>query len=1058
MIRPWRRISIAPSSFIVLRRQRTAVLADYVLADLVRNPRRTLSTMIGVTLGVGLFCGVLFFVDGLSASMTQRAVAPLPIDMQRIVTERVGGALTLAQRFDPNGAITTGQRATVTLELRNPSAVTAHEVTIRSLPGPSLQFVVGSANVDGGSITGSDDNPFGHGAAGTGLNIGEVSAGATVVISYDVASLAPTELDDANVVSSFSSRESVTPVAANQPTIVPLDQLAQQIGRIAGVARASELSLVDLGADTVSIGGRSAPGPTKLFGFDAAYAASDPTIDVTAGGIEPGGAVISAESARSMQAEIGDTVSMTLPDSTRFDVRVTGIADLSRARSLFASRRGSDLEAFVYSRNAVVVSPEMFVENVMPAYERAATTRSGRFKNPPIREVDIWLERGLLEADPATAAAQTKRIGAEVTAVADHQDFLLDNISNTLAVAAGDAAVAKRLFVFLGVPGGLLAAMLAAYAGTVLADAQRREQATLRTRGASRRHLLRMLALRTGLLTVVGSLFGLVTGYVLAGAILGRQSLGRASTRDIATSAVLGSLAGFVATGLALYITGRRSIDREINEDRARLARRVPLWRRARADLVGCSIVFVGTVVAVRNHAFDGASGSVYFGRAARLDLGLLVLPLAIWLTGSLVAARVVGAALVRTQPTSTSAIRSPIPGLLRRSVGRRPWAIGNGAIVVSLIVALATSLGAFTTSYDAAKARDARYATGSDLRVTPAPTARRTYSASDATMFRTGGVAETSPVIYTTNNVILRSARTSDPANLAAVDPGTYGSVAPLEDSDFVQSDAATALATLRDDPRAIMVSTEFAAFLKVHVGDELHVLLARGTDAQVEVDLHIIGFFVRLPGFPDGADALITIAAYTAGVPSQAPDFFLAAASAHDDAALARAAESLERGPAAADHIHIETRATTLARDQSSLAALNVAGLVTLDSAFALGMAVVAIAIFVFGLLLQRRREYVTLRAQGVEPWAIRILIAAEAAMVAVCGVAAGLLVGVLMGFYFVEVLRPLFVLAPVYTISIRTIALPVAMVLVATIVSSLAGSRLVNRLEPTELLRDE
>jgi hypothetical protein len=60
--------------------------------------------------------------------------------------------------------------------------------------------------------------------------------------------------------------------------------------------------------------------------------------------------------------------------------------------------------------------------------------------------------------------------------------------------------------------------------------------------------------------------------------------------------------------------------------------------------------------------------------------------------------------------------------------------------------------------------------------------------------------------------------------------------------------------------------------------------------------------------------------------------------------------------------------------------------------------------------------------------------------------------------MGFYFVEVLRPLFVLAPVYTISIRTIALPVAMVLVATIVSSLAGSRLVNRLEPTELLRDE
>ncbi len=54
-------------------------------------------------------------------------------------------------------------------------------------------------------------------------------------------------------------------------------------------------------------------------------------------------------------------------------------------------------------------------------------------------------------------------------------------------------------------------------------------------------------------------------------------------------------------------------------------------------------------------------------------------------------------------------------------------------------------------------------------------------------------------------------------------------------------------------------------------------------------------------------------------------------------------------------------------LARDQSSLAALKVAGLADLDSGFALAMAVIAIAIFVFGLLLQRRREYVTLRGPG-------------------------------------------------------------------------------------------
>ena len=60
--------------------------------------------------------------------------------------------------------------------------------------------------------------------------------------------------------------------------------------------------------------------------------------------------------------------------------------------------------------------------------------------------------------------------------------------------------------------------------------------------------------------------------------------------------------------------------------------------------------------------------------------------------------------------------------------------------------------------------------------------------------------------------------------------------------------------------------------------------------------------------------------------------------------------------------------------------------------------------------------------------------------------------------MGYYFVTVLRPLFVLPPSYTLPLRTLLAPIGLVLVATIACTLAGARLVNRLEPTELLRDE
>lgn len=1034
------------------------MLVRYVVADLVRNPRRTLSTMVGVALGVGLFCGVLFFVDGLSASMTQRAVAPLPIDIQRIVTERVGGALTLVQRFDSPGVLTAGAQSRVILEVHNPSPVAAHEVTVRSMPAPNLVFVPGSAQLDGRPLTGFDDNPFEHGAGKMGYNLGTVGSGETRSVSYMVEAGSDLELSDAAVSSSFSSRESVMPVAANEAASVTLKDLVREVSQVDGVERASQLSLADLGADKMSLRGVVAPGPTRILGFDAEYAAQDTTIRIVEGALSASDVVISAEAAQVLHARLGDVVTLTLPDASTFDATVSGIADLSRSRSLFSSRRGGDLETFIYSRNSIVVSPAVFADTVLPAYERAATALGGRLKNPPLREIDIRVQRELLNADPTSALEQTYRIAADISAIAARQDYLLDNISNTLTVAAEDAGVAKRLFLFLGIPGLFLAAFLAAYAGTVLADAQRREGATLRIRGASRGHLLRMLTLRTALLTAAGSSIGLVIGYLVTAAILGQESLARASAVSIATSALLGAVGGFVATGLALYVTGRRSIDREIAEDRVSYSGRPPLWQRARLDVVGAVIVAAGTGLALQARAFDGEAGSVYFGRAVELNTTLLVLPVAVWITGCLVAGRLFGSILGRTQPRSSNSVGRPLPSLYRLSVGRRPWAIANGAIAVSLIVALATCLAVFTASYDAAKSRDARFATGSDIRITPTPTSTRSYGVDDATVFQTDGVAATSPVIYGVSNVILRSARTSDPANLAAIDPASYADVAPLVDRQFDQGDAATALRALADDPTAVLLSTEMASFLKARVGDTIQVLLVRATAEQVEVNLHITGLFERLPGFPDGADALMSIHAHTAMVPSKAPDFFLVAAERDDDAGLQRALASVEQGPAARDHLQVETRATTLARDQSSLAALNIAGLADLDSIFALGMAVVAIAIFVFGLLLQRRREYVTLRTQGLEARTVGALIIAEASTVAIGGTAAGLIVGTAMGSYFVAVLRPLFVLDPTVTLPLVAASTVVALVATATLVASIAAARLVNRLQPTELLRDE
>jgi len=193
----------------------------YVIAELVRNPRRTLSTMVGIMLGVGLFCGVLFFVDGLSASMTQRAVEPLAIDMQRIVSQRAGPSLALTQSLEA----TASGEAVVALELRHDGDSPANEVTVRSVPNPGLGYIPGSATINRKPVPDTDGNPFAAGAARTGYNLGTIEPGSVSRIVYRVrvedGALTSVEGGQSETVqSSFSSRESVSPIPADQPTAV----------------------------------------------------------------------------------------------------------------------------------------------------------------------------------------------------------------------------------------------------------------------------------------------------------------------------------------------------------------------------------------------------------------------------------------------------------------------------------------------------------------------------------------------------------------------------------------------------------------------------------------------------------------------------------------------------------------------------------------------------------------------------------------------------------------------------------------------------------------------
>ncbi len=1036
----------------------------YAVRDLLRNPRRTLAAVVGVILGVGLFSGVLFFVDASGASMTQRALAPVDIDLQRVLTAPLGKSLTLTQRAAGSGRLETGQQTRVTLTVTNPGgAAVAHEVLIKDRLPAGLAYVRGSARVGGTALPDVEgQSPFSHGPGHIGHVVGRVVPGQVVRFDYLVRGR-KSVADVAQVLANatVSSREHLLPIPANQAAPVSFEELDRRMSAIPGVASADQLAFAQLSSGSLAVGDVRVDRPLKVFGFDASYARHYPKVKVTSGSFRTDGALLSVSTARTLGVGPGDTVSIRLPGGAPdLSVPVSGIVDLSRARPLFNSREGAKLEDFLYVRDSVVLSLRLFAERVLPAFRQATSVRGQALavKSPPTLEVDVSLDRSPLATDPAAALRQTQRIAEAVKRVAPGQDFVLDNASNTLTVAQADAAVAKKMFLFLGLPGLVLAGALAAYGGAVLAATQRREQALLRLRGANARHLSRMLLYRTAMLAGAGSLLGTLAGLLSCAVVLGAGSLRSASGVSLGVSALLSMGAGLTATGVALYLPSRRALGREVaGERRVMAVDGTPPWRRWRLDLVALSLTITATLAALWTGAFDAPMGNVSTGQATALRSQLLVLPMSSWLVGTLLGGRILEH-VARNVPVPTAPrFGNVVRGLLNRTLSRRSRQLFAGIVGVGLVVAFGMGLAIFTATYDSAKEADARFTVGSDLRVTPSPLSQRAHLASYVSNLVVSGVAGATPVVASLENATMRSAFNSDVQDLVAIDPKGYQRAATPPDALFVNSTAHRALARLAASPNNLLVDQQTADGLKLKVGDHADVLMARGTKQQTLRQMRVAGLFTRFPGFPAGVQIVMNLDYYQAQTHTEEVDFFLVAASSAGATGLDVAVGAIDAGPGANDRLNIDTVETSLNKDQSSLTALNIRGLLHLDSFYTLTMSASVIAMFVIGTMLQRRKEYVVLTAQGLTSSRLLALLTGEAAFVAGAGLAVGITVGAGLGLLLVNVVKPLFILAPRVAFALTDVLALVGLVLIAMGFSVAAAHLILRSLSPSEVLRE-
>lgn len=128
----------------------------------------------------------------------------------------------------------------------------------------------------------------------------------------------------------------------------------------------------------------------------------------------------------------------------------------------------------------------------------------------------------------------------------------------------------------------------------------------------------------------------------------------------------------------------------------------------------------------------------------------------------------------------------------------------------------------------------------------------------------------------------------------------------------------------------------------------------------------------------------------------------------------------------------------------------------LTSLGTAYTMLTAAAVIAIFVFALMLQRRSEYATLHARGVQTTQLGVLVLGEVLSVAAGGGLAGLVVGTGMAHIFVRMLRPLFILDPIVALGAPALALILCVAPVMALVAALVAT-LILRTRTAEMLRE-
>jgi putative ABC transport system permease protein len=733
-------------------------------------------------------------------------------------------------------------------------------------------------------------------------------------------------------------------------------------------------------------------GAGRVLGFPTDYASTFAgEVRYLSGAHE--GVLLMQQTAANLHVAVGDSVTVNLPGGSSRALKIDGIVDLPAADSLFQIVGAPAGAGATAPPDNVIVMP---LEQWQSLFAPVAASRPDAVRD----QIHANLAHDLPSspADAYTAVVgRARNLEAKFAGAAQ----IGDNLAAMLGSARADAVYSQLLFLFLGLPGVVLAWLLALVAGASGRERRRREQGLLRIRGASPRRIVTLAVAEAALVGVIGSLVGLATSVGASSLAFGVAPFSLAEPASLVWAAIA------VAVGLALAfaaIAMPAINDLQLLTVRASQALVAaverPLWERLYLDL----LLLAGSGVIFWQSMRDAYQVVLAPEGVPTISVNYLTLlaPMMFWIGFALLTWRIGELVLARAPRLLANVLRplaGRLSGVVQASMSRQRALLARGMVLVALAVSFAVSIAVFNTTYMNQALVDAELTNGSDVTVTSGQVGLPADLA--AHVAGLPGVASVQPMQHRLAYV------GNDLQDIYGIDPLTIGRATPMSDAYFQGGSAAAVLARLASTPDGVIVSDETVKDFQLNVGDTVKLRLQGADHVYRAVAFRYVGVAREFPTAPHDS-FLVANAAYVAkatGIPGSETLLVKTTGSPRTVAAEVRAVLVPNSGATVHD-LQSELK-TTL----SGLTAIDLTGLTRLELSFAVLIAIAASGLVLVLGFVERRRMFAIAHALGASGRQLASFVWSEALFTTLGGAAFGALGGWLETLIIVRILTGVF-----------------------------------------------